>query len=71
MDFVTNLPKSKGKDVIYAFVVRLTKYEHFIALNHPYSAVTVDQIYKLHGLPKIIVSERDPVHVSSFWRELF
>ena len=54
----------------------LTKYAHFIALAHPYTALTVaqfflDHIYRLHGLPKSIVSDRDPIFVSTFWRELF
>jgi hypothetical protein len=35
IDFVTGIPKSKGKEVIMVIVDCLTKYAHFIALTHP------------------------------------
>ena len=66
MDFITGLPKSEGKIVIMVIVVRLTKYAHFCALSHPFKASTVattfmETVQKLHGSPKIIVSDRDPI----------
>lgn len=72
MDFIEGLPKSQGKEVIWVIVDRLSKYAHFVALAHPYSAETVaqaylDNIYKLHGLPKSIVSDRDTIFLSTFW----
>ena len=76
MDFINGLPNSQGKNTILVIVDRLSKYAHFIALAHPYTALTMaqlflDHIYRLHGLPKSIVSDRDPIFVSTFWRELF
>ncbi|WOH00637.1 hypothetical protein DCAR_0520008 [Daucus carota subsp. sativus] len=76
LDFIEGLPKSAGKEVILIMVDKLTKYGHFIALNHPYTATVVaqkvlDTVVKLHGPPKVIISDRGPVFVSSFWRELF
>ncbi|KAL2248442.1 UNVERIFIED_CONTAM: hypothetical protein Sindi_2696500 [Sesamum indicum] len=64
MDFVEGLPNSEGKDSIMVIVDRLTKYSHFIALKHPYTLASIakiffDNIYKLHGLPVSIVSDRD------------
>lgn len=74
MDFIEGLPRSKGKTVIWAIVDCLTKYDHFIALNHPYTAHTLvpiflENIFKLHGFPTSITSDRDPIFISSFWKE--
>lgn len=74
MDFIDGLPKSFGKSVILVVVDRLTKAAHFMALSHPYTAATVaqaflDTVFRLHGLPQSIVSDRDSVFLSDFWRE--
>ena len=76
MDFIEKLPKAEGKDTIMVVVDRLSKYAHFVSLSHPFSALTVaqafmDHIYKLHGVPHTIVSDRDKVFLSTFWKELF
>ena len=57
-------------------VDRLTKYAHFCALSHPFSASTiaatfVDTIQKLHGNAQIIVSDTDPIVIGKIWTELF
>nr|XP_023872616.1 uncharacterized protein LOC111985197 [Quercus suber] len=75
MDFVEGLPKSHLKFVVFVVVDRLTKYTHFMALSHPYTAAKVANLYlhfvfKLHGMPSTIVSDRDPVFTSLFWKEL-
>jgi hypothetical protein len=62
MDFITGLPKSGNKSVIMVVVDRLSKYARFYALQHPFTASTVaqifmDQVFKLHGMPHSIVSD--------------
>jgi transposase InsO family protein len=57
-------------------VDRLSKYAHFIPISHPYTASKIAQvflanIFKLHGLPNSIVTDRDPTFTSTFWKELF
>ena len=76
MDFIEGLPNSNKQNVILVIVVRLTKYVHFFSLAHPYTAVKVaslfmQNIFKLHGLPSSIVSDRDTTFTSTFWQELF
>ena len=66
MDFIDGLPKSFGKEVIFVVVDRFSKYAHFSSLSHPYTAIDVaqaylDHVFKLHGWPQSIISDRDKV----------
>jgi hypothetical protein len=52
--------------VLLTVVDQFSKYAHFIPLGHPYTATSVARafftdIVCLHGFPKSIVSDRDPV----------
>lgn len=76
LDFIEGLPKSQRKEAILVVMDRFTKYGHFLALQYPYTTVQVTElflkeIYKLHGFPKTMVSDRDKVFTSLFWQHLF
>lgn len=76
MDFIEGLPTSASSNCIMVIVDKLTKYAHFVPLHHPFNAQKVaqaflDHVFKLHGMPVQIISDRDPIFTSQFWRELF
>ena len=75
MDFIEGLPASDGKDKIFVVVDRLTKYAHFMAIKKTDTTkqivdVFCKNIYKLHGFPKVIVSDRDVSSKGKFWKDL-
>ena len=76
MDFTFDLPKTSTKNTgIMVIVDKLSKHTHFIALNSKINAKeTADlfykEIYKHHGLPRKIKSDRDSRFTSNFWRNL-
>lgn len=76
MDFVEGLPRSANANTILVVVDTFSKYSHFLPLLHPFSALKVAQlfmdcVYKLHGLPVSIVTDRDRIFTSRLWQELF
>jgi hypothetical protein len=76
MDFIDGLPPSRQFDCILVLVDKFSKFAHFLLLKHPYTAskvaeIFVDNIYKLHGMPKVLVSDRDPVFTSQFCQAVF
>ncbi|KAG0153731.1 hypothetical protein PDIDSM_2386 [Penicillium digitatum] len=75
MDFITHLPLSYGYDAILVVVDRLTKMKHFIHCKGTCNAEEVARLYtrhvwKLHGLPNTVVSDRGPQFVAQFWKHL-
>lgn len=71
LDFVTGLPPSNGFTVLLVVVDRFSKYVHLGALPTHFTAYKVADLFvnivcKLHGLPRSIVSDRDPVFAANF-----
>jgi hypothetical protein len=70
------LPNTSQKhDSIWVIIDRLTKVAHFIPVHTTYSAkkyaeVYLDQIVRLHGVPKTIISDRGAPFVARFWEQL-
>jgi transposase InsO family protein len=76
LDFIEGLPRSSGYNCILVVVDKFSKYAHFLPLSHPFTALQVaitylDNVFKLHGLPFAMVSDRDKVFTSNIWQELF
>jgi hypothetical protein len=76
MNFIEGLPNSGNANCILVVVDKFIKMAHFLPLRHPYTVALVarlflDQVYKLHGLHVSIVSDRDMIFTSLFWKELF
>ena len=76
MDFVEGLPKSNNKDVILVIVDRFTKYAHLLTLSHTFTVqdvitIFMENIFRLHGLPTVIVSDSDRIFTSNLWQALF
>ena len=77
MDFVTGLPttRSSCKGVL-VIVDRATKMVHLCAIPQEVNAAVAAQLFwntcgRLHGIPRAILSDRDPRFVSKFWQELW
>jgi len=74
-DFITKLPLAQGYDSILVVVDRLTKIVHFIPITEKMSAEGLarlfrDNVWKLHSLPKSIISDRGPQFAAGLMQEL-
>jgi hypothetical protein len=76
MDFITRLPKStKKNDAIMVVVEKLSKSTHFVPVKSTCKAIDIaniftKKIFRLHGMPREIISDRDTKFTSSFWKSL-
>jgi hypothetical protein len=55
---------------------KLREYTHFIPVKSTYKAINIteifmNEIFRLHGIPKMVISDRDVKFTSTFWKELF
>ena len=77
MDIMTDLPvTAEGHDAIVVFCCRLSKMVHFVPCCKSYGApefanLFVKHVFRAHGLPSSIVSDRDPRWTSHFWKTVF
>jgi hypothetical protein len=76
IDFITSLPNSRGYDAIWVVVDRLTKMRHLILCSTTIDAeglanLFMTHIFRLHGLPDTIVSDRGLQFASRFWKYLY
>jgi IS30 family transposase len=75
IDFIVGLPNtSQRHDSIWVIVDRLTKTAHFLHVHTTYSAknyaeIYLDQIVRLHGMPKMIISNRGAEFIARFWEQ--
>ena len=75
MDFITGLPRTlHGYNSIWVIVDRLTKSAHFLPVRDRYTVNKYAELYLtkiicLHGVPKSIVSDRDPQFTSQFLKK--
>jgi hypothetical protein len=75
-DFIVKLPKtSRGNDSICVFVDKLTKLVHFVACKEEVSAkefaeLYVDHVFRLDGLSREFIKDRDSRFTSAFWQEV-
>ena len=76
MDFIVSLPmSSRHHNVIMVTVDTLTKVAHFSPVCTTFTTPAVTQVFlrdivRLYGIPRKIISDRDSLFTSSFWREL-
>jgi len=74
-DFITKLPLAQGYNLILVVVNRLTKMVHFIpttekTLAEGLARLFRDNMWKLHGLPESIISDRGPQFTAGLMQEL-
>ncbi|GJW57935.1 putative reverse transcriptase domain-containing protein [Tanacetum coccineum] len=76
MDFVTKLPKSsQGYDTIWVIVDRLTKSAIFTPMRETdlmdkLARMYLKEVVTRHGIPLLIIYDRDSRFTSNFWKSL-
>ena len=75
VDFIMKLPVSKGHDLILVVCDRFSKMSHFVVTTEKTTAERLarlfrDNVWKLHGLPESVISDRGPQFVAGLTREL-
>jgi hypothetical protein len=76
LDYLKHLPESNGFNIVLIVVDHLTRMAHFLPYTETVTAeetatLFLQGVYRLHGLPRVLVSDRDPKFVSGFWHTLW
>ena len=77
MDFISGIPKTpQGNDMIWVIIDRFSKQSHFIPCHKTLKSsqaarLFIQHIFRLHGMPSDIISDRDSKFTSNFWCALF
>lgn len=77
MDFIFGLPADKeARTGVLVIVDRFSKMVHLVPVKDTITAqetasVFIDTVFRLHGMPETIISDRDPRFVATFWKHLF
>ena len=76
VDFIVELPLSSGHDAVMTVVDLVSKRAHFILMHMTVTAegaarLFLHQVWKLHGLPKYVISDSGPQFVARFTQELY
>ena len=76
LNFITGLPPSHDFTIILVVMDQFSKEAHFGALSPHNTAyktafLFLDIVCKHHGFPQTLVSDRDPLFISKFWRSFF
>jgi hypothetical protein len=71
LDYLTHLLESNGFNSVLIVVDHLTRMANFLPCIETITAeettaLLLQEVYRLHGLPRVLVSDRDPKFANGF-----
>jgi hypothetical protein len=76
LNYLTHLPESNGFNIVLIVVDHMSRLAHFMSCTETVTAeetstLFIHGVYRLHGLPRVMINDRDPKFVSGFWQSLW